>query len=349
MTGQAAPDGSTTPLLQPQPSQSSPASPLQWLRLQWRLVRRPRIESGWATLCGAGHAHNQDAVLAAAPLFAVADGVGGGSAGELASSQLLAWCREIPRGVWRRPDTLAARLRQADAALAQALQELNPGGRSATTFAGAWVGNDGRGCIAHFGDSRILLLRPQAGAWQCTALTVDQTYANLGEPPPPGGHPDDPARMVGVGAAGEPAVAALRLRENDWLLLWSDGLHRFVPMPLLAGLCQRGADSSLPRLAQDLAQQALARGSHDDISVLLVRRNPLGGARAGFWLAAGLVALASVVAVLATRTLGGAATSPGPAPGAAPSAAAPLLPPSETSAPPGTSPALPVPPPPPRR
>ncbi|HLL20355.1 MAG TPA: PP2C family serine/threonine-protein phosphatase [Rubrivivax sp.] len=343
MTRQAAPDGSTTPLLRPPPRQSAPTSPLQWLQLQWQLARRPRIESGWATLCGAGHAHNQDAVLAAAPLFAVADGVGGGSAGELASSQLLAWCREIPRAVWRRPEALAARLRQADGALAQALHELSPGGRSATTFAGAWVGNDGRGCIAHFGDSRILRLRPQAGLWQCTALTVDQTYANLGEQPPPGGHPDDPARMVGVGAAGEPVVATLRLRENDWLLLCSDGLHRFVPMPLLAGLCQRAADSSLTRLAQDLAQQALARGSHDDISVLLVRRNPVGGARAGFWLVAGMVALASVVGVLTTRTLGGAPTSSGPAPGPAASAAAPLLPPLETSAPLGTSPALPVP------
>ena len=31
-------------------------------------------------------------------------------------------------------------------------------------------------------------------------LTCDDTFRHLGEPPPPGGAPDDPARMVGNGA-----------------------------------------------------------------------------------------------------------------------------------------------------
>ena len=301
MTPASGPDGSATPLRQQRVEPVPPSTPLQWLRQQWRLARRPRIESGWASVCGAGHARNQDAVLAAAPLFAVADGVGGGSAGELASSQLLAWCRDVQPSAWRRPDTLAAKLRQADSALADALRRLNPGGRSATTFAGAWLGPDGRGCIAHIGDSRILQLRPRRGEWQCSAMTVDQTYANLGETPPAGGQPDDPARMVGVGAAGDPAVARLRLRENEWLLLCSDGLHRFVPAPLLAARCRLGAGSALQTLAQDLAQTALARGSRDDISVLLVRRNPVAGARAAFWLAAAAVAVAAVIAAVATR------------------------------------------------
>ncbi|HLL10329.1 MAG TPA: PP2C family protein-serine/threonine phosphatase [Rubrivivax sp.] len=341
-------DGSATPLMQPPAGSPGPATPLQWLRQQWRLARRPRIESGWASLCGAGHARNQDAVIAAPPLFAVADGVGGGSAGELASSELLAWCRDIPPKVWRRPQALSARLRHADAALAQTLQTLHPGGRSATTFAGAWLGQDGRGCIAHVGDSRILRLQPQpTGEWHCTALTVDHTYANLGEQPPAGGDPDDPARMVGVGAAGEPAVASLRLRENEWLLLCSDGLHRFVPMPLLARLCQRGAgSSSLQALAQELARCALARGSHDDISVLLVRRNPLGGARKPFWLAAAAVAVFAGTALVGTAASRMAADDrddaaraadngqPGPASAASLAASGP---PTLASAPPATA------------
>jgi serine/threonine protein phosphatase PrpC len=288
------PDDAVTPLV-PQRLPPAPRHGMaDGLRAQWSLARRPRIESGWASVCGVGHERNQDAVLAAAPLFAVADGVGGGSAGELASSQMLAWCRAIAPADWRRPEALAAALRASDAALANALARLNPGGRSATTFAGAWLRRSGRGLVAHVGDSRVLHLRPRPGAWQLTRLTDDQTYAQLGEPPPDGSRPDDPARMVGVGAIGEPPVAPLRLRENDWLLLCSDGLHRYVPEAALAAACQRAADAPLHAVAQQLAQAAAQAGSRDDISVLLVRLNPRGGARTPFWLA---LAVTSIMAL----------------------------------------------------
>ena len=326
------PEDAVTPLVQQRLGPAPHRSAADWLKLQWALARRPRIESGWASVCGAGHERNQDAVLAAAPLFAVADGVGGGSAGELASSQMLTWCRAIQPADWRRPEVLAAKLRESDAALAGALQRLNPGGRSATTFAGAWLRSSGHGVVAHVGDSRVLQLRPRSGAWQLTRLTVDQTYANLGELAPEGGRPDDPARMVGVGAIGQPPVARIRLRENDWLLLCSDGLHRFVPEPTLAALGQRAVAAPLHDLAQQLAEAAAQAGSRDDISVLLVRRNPLGGARIPFWLAL----VASVVAALAllagTLIAQGDATGDMPAPVAAASAlsaagsAAPLSP-----------------------
>ena len=293
------PEDAVTPLVRQRIAPAPRRSAADWLRRHWALARRPRIESGWASVCGVGHERNQDAVLAAAPLFAVADGVGGGSAGELASSQMLAWCRAIQLANWQRPEALAAKLRESDAALADALERLNPGGRSATTFAGAWLRRSGHGMVAHVGDSRVLQLRPRPGAWQLTRLTVDQTYGNLGELPPEGSRADDPARMVGVGAIGEPPVVRLRLRENDWLLLCSDGLYRFVPEPTLAALCQCAVDAPLHTLAQQFAQVAAQAGSRDDISVLLVRLNPLGGARILFWLAFA----ASLIAALAMRVL----------------------------------------------
>ncbi|MDP9912399.1 serine/threonine protein phosphatase PrpC [Variovorax boronicumulans] len=296
MTARYTPsEDAVTPLVQHRFMPAPRRSMTGWLRHQWSLVRRPRIESGWASLCGAGHERNQDAVLAADPLFAVADGVGGGSAGELASSQMLAWSRAIQPADWRSPEALAAKLREADAALANALERLSPGGRSATTFAGAWLRRSGHGLVAHVGDSRVMQLHPRPGAWRVTRLTADQTYANLSEVPPEGSRPDDPARMVGVGAIGEPPVKRLRLGENDWLLLSSDGLHRFVSESTLVALCQRDAATPLQEIAQQLAQAAVQAGSRDDISVLLVRRNPLGGARTPFWLALA----ASVIAALA--------------------------------------------------
>ena len=295
--GPTPPDDAITPLVRRRISPAARLGPADWLRRQWLLARQPRIECGWASVCGAGHERNQDAVLAAAPLFAVADGVGGGSAGELASSEMLAWCRMIEPADWRSPKALAAKLRESDAALAGALERLNPGGRSATTFAGAWLRGNGHGVVAHVGDSRVLQLRPRPGAWRMTRLTTDQTYAYLDEVPPEGGRPDDPARMIGVGAIGEPPVERLRLRESDWLLLCSDGLHRFVPEPTLAALCQRAAATPLHDLAQQLAQAAVQAGSRDDISVLLVRLNPLGGARVPFWLGLAASTIAAVVLI----------------------------------------------------
>lgn len=276
----------------------------QGWRAQWRRLRRPAIESGYASLCGSHHGRNQDAVLAHAPLFAVADGVGGGSAGELASSQLLAWCRDIAPTIWRDAAALAQRLQAADAVLAERLRDLHTQGPSATTFAGAWLDAKGRGHIAHVGDARILLGQPGPPVppgWQVRAITQDQTYAHLGEAPPPGGSPDDPARMVGVGVIGLPPVATIHLAEGQWLMLCSDGAHRFLPPTLIAALWAQAERRAAPlgAVAQQLAQAAQAAGSRDDISVLLVRRNPRWGLRrAAWWVLAGALALVALLVAL---------------------------------------------------
>lgn len=306
------------------------------LHRRWALelaqLRRPTIESAWASLRGVGHSRNQDAVLAAPPLFAVADGVGGGKAGELASSQMLAWCRLIGPDIWRHAERLAQHLRGADAAVAAGVQALNPGGPSATTFAGVWLGGNGRGQHAHVGDVRILALDADRHGIQVKALTRDQTYAEMGEAAPPGGHAGDPARMVGVGAMGQPPVQAVSLAEGRMLLLCSDGFHRFVSPETLAGHVAQGQRRSWPleRLAQTLAQLAQDGGSHDDVTVLLVRRNPRWGVRRGLWLALAGAATATALALLASAVggspfgtfFGGAA---GPIAGASTAASVPAL------------------------
>ena len=252
---------------------------------QWRLARRPRLEHGWSSLCGTSHSRNQDAVVADPPLFAVADGVGGGGAGELASSQMLAWCQSVPKAAWSDEVALAAWITQADEVLAKSLQALNPTGLSATIFAAAWVKPNGRGHIVHVGDARILQARARQGTWQIQQLTEDHTYANVGESPPAGGSDEDPARMVGVGVIGSPPVHKIRLLEGEMLLFCSDGLHKFISPARMAEIVGRfgGLSQSLELVAKDMAHAALHAGSSDDISVLLVRRNPRFGARAVFW------------------------------------------------------------------
>ena len=277
------------------PPANNDSTPIRSVALRHRRFA-PIIECAWVSLRGKGHDRNQDAVLVAHPLYAVADGVGGGSAGELASSSMLEYCRAIPRRTSRNADCLSKCLEQADEALSRNLREYtsNP---SATTFAGVWLNRCGKGVLAHVGDARILHVLIQKEGSIVTQLTQDQTYGNLGETPPVGGKRDDPARMIGVGAAGVPPVKSVQLGEGELLVLCTDGLHRFVTTPVLVDYFQRGrgGQQSLAQLANSLAQAAREAGSQDDISVLLVRRNALFWARWPYW-----AALAGVLFVLST-------------------------------------------------
>ena len=246
----------------------------------------------WAAVSrrGSRGGANEDAVLARPPhFFGVADGVGSGSHGEVASQVALRYCAAAQD---LRPEALVRQVWDADAAVATALAALSdrPG---ATTLVALWLrGRSAR--LLHVGDARGLLFRRDwRGRWRLLWRTEDQTYAAMGEPPPQRGDASDPCRMVGTGAVGEPALRRFRLGRHDLLLLCSDGLHRHVPGPALTGMVCAGlrAGLDLDVLARRLVSQAAGSGSTDDITVLLLRR--AASYRAWLWLAvAGLAALA---------------------------------------------------------
>ena len=119
--------------------------------------------------------------------------------------------------------------------------------------------------ILRVGDARLYHFAGQALA----ALTSDQTYASVGEAPPEGATPDDPARMVGTGFTGRPEVVSLRMEPDDVLLLCSDGLHRGLPDASMAELLGQCGD--LGTCALRMCQRARRAGSDDDITVLLAR------------------------------------------------------------------------------
>src|SRR5205814_8968280 len=59
-------------------------------------------------------------------------------------------------------------------------------------------------------------------------LTHDDTFAHLGETPPAGGSPHDPARMVGNGATTGANAAVHDLGRDDVIVLCSDGVHKHL-------------------------------------------------------------------------------------------------------------------------
>lgn len=234
------------------------------------------------------HCHGQDSPIQAA-LLAVADGVGGGARGDIASAALAAHCVGMPEALLGNQEAMAQWLQLAEAQVQHQLRQVSysPG---ASTLAAAWLWPEPptlarqhspaqstwhksyptgmQGYLLRIGDARLYTYDGQ----HVTTLTKDQTYAHLRETPPDGATPDDPARMVGTGFTGELELVPLHLPPGHTLLLCSDGLHRGLDEPAMAALLQ-GSDD-LAATALQLAQAARLAGSEDDISVLLARCAP---------------------------------------------------------------------------
>jgi PPM family protein phosphatase len=128
-------------------------------------------------------------------------------------------------------------------------------------------------------------------------LTRDDTYGHLGERPPPGGSPDDPARMIGNGAVTDPNTALAALGRDEMLVLVSDGVHKYVDPEAMARLLRD--DAPLVCRCLRLVQAARTNGSEDDATVLVIHRRAQPRARTwrhGAALFAALVAAALLFA-----------------------------------------------------
>ncbi len=236
------------------------------------------LTAAYASQAGRDHAHNEDACshapTAERPGFCgVADGVGGGAHGDVASRVLLAHCAQAPRETFSNPDRLVDWLNRADVRVREAIAARTRR-TGAATLAAAWFPSQRTACLLNVGDCRVYQLRPRRDGYVIRQLTVDQTYASFSQQPPPDGSPEDPARMVGVGAVGIPPVVKARIRARELLLLCSDGVHKFVAPDEMAGIVSNGLRSgdSLRTVCDRLVHAARRNGSRDDASALLVLR-----------------------------------------------------------------------------
>jgi PPM family protein phosphatase len=248
-----------------------------------RAAWRGGLEYGAASRWGSHHPENEDSYLlptGSGMPIAVADGVGGGARGKVASQvmttriklltpALLADPRQLRTWLLASDDTVAAEIaRRAD----------RPG---ATTFVAAVPSRHGRRwAVTWAGDCRAYRLTA-ANVLQC--LTRDDTYGNLAEIPPAGASPDDPARMVGNGAVDQANLRAIALAEGEILFLCSDGVHRFVPGEQIVAIMR--AAGGLDQCCRRLTAAAHLNGGHDDATVVAVERHRwFGVSHAPRWL-----------------------------------------------------------------
>lgn len=244
----------------------------------WRW--RGGLFAGACSVVGIYHRNNEDSFRffpgPRSPRFCgVADGVGGGSHGDLASSAVLDHCAAAPPKVMRDPKALSRWLATADTVVRERVASRGdrPG---AATLVGAWFYQQHRAYVSHIGDCRLYKLMPGASGYWIEQITLDQTYGNLGLNPPEGGSPDDPAHMIGVGAMGTPPIVDINLQEGEFLLFCSDGLHKFVQPDVLAHILfeEDSLGKTESEICQALVNAAKQAKSHDDITALLLSHRP---------------------------------------------------------------------------
>ncbi|HZO36856.1 MAG TPA: Stp1/IreP family PP2C-type Ser/Thr phosphatase [Solirubrobacteraceae bacterium] len=214
---------------------------------------------------------NEDAHFARAPLFAIADGMGGAQAGEVASGIAI---EVLAAGISPGPDSaeelLVARIREANGRIHElSISDRDHAGMG-TTATAAYVGPD-EVSIVHVGDSRAYLLRD--GVLQ--RLTQDHSlveeFVRQGKLTPEEAE-EHPQRSIITRALGaEPDVEVDRVniggRAGDVFLLCSDGLTSMISETLIAELIT--ASATLDDAARVLVDAANEAGGRDNITVVL--------------------------------------------------------------------------------
>jgi serine/threonine protein phosphatase PrpC len=218
---------------------------------------------------------NEDAVLSRPELgvWAVADGMGGHDAGEVASALVVESLAKLGPGL--APAERAAAAGRALAGVNKlliAMASEGSGGRTIGSTVVALLAGEAAFVCLWAGDSRIY--RARAGALQ--QLTRDhslvQELVDLGEIAQADAerHPNANVitRAVGVDATLELDTVEGDVRSGDVFLLASDGLTRLVSdAELLAGL--QGA--VLEETADSFLSTCLDRGAPDNVSLVILR------------------------------------------------------------------------------
>jgi len=247
-----------------------------------------------ATDVGRVRDHNEDNFLADRNLglFAVADGMGGHAAGEVASTLAVQTLRtflsahrdvlELARGLSEESEGLEEAQRRVlsllEDAVHRASQEIwraaqvDEGKRGMGTTLSALLLGEHFGYIAHVGDSRIYLLR----MGEVQQLTEDHSLVNAllkegrlkPEDVPNVDFKNAVTRAVGVYEGVDVDTLVFPVLPGDQFLLASDGLTGYLESQELPAYMNKEDVKSIP---PQLIQLANERGGKDNITSVVVR------------------------------------------------------------------------------
>lgn len=235
-----------------------------------------QLALSWAaqTNTGLKRSGNQDSYLAAAPVFAVADGMGGHAAGDEASAAVVMRLAEYMSGDFASTDDIARALRQASDDIGEIAGSHDRAG-SGTTVTGIALTIQGRRpywAVFNIGDSRVYSLVDGV----LTQVTVDhsavQAMVDAGRITAleAESHPNRNiiTRAVGFGKNPVPDLWFIPVSEGARLLICSDGLTKEVDVDLIRLLLAEATDAD--DAAGLLLEAALAAGGRDNVTTLVV-------------------------------------------------------------------------------
>ena len=213
--------------------------------------------------------HNEDSLVVTPPLFAVADGMGGHAAGEVASEIAVRVLSELAP---EHPDgeALGRAIEEANRAVIQAAREGRGRQGMGTTMTAAMLEGE-RLVIAQVGDSRAYLLH-QGKLQQLTrdhSLMADMIEAGQLTPEEARTHPQRSVitRALGSDAHLHPDIYEINVETGDRLLICSDGLSGMIFDDQIENTLRRVQDPQ--RCASQLVNEAIAAGGHDNVTVIV--------------------------------------------------------------------------------
>jgi PPM family protein phosphatase len=221
---------------------------------------------------------NEDAAYARAPVFVVADGMGGAQAGEVASRIAIEAFEQGLPDDGSPEERLASRVREANHQIYERSRADRGRAGMGTTLTAAYV-DDAHVAIAHVGDSRAYLFRDG------TLQRLTQDHSLVDELVRRGKLTEEqaaehPQRSIITRALGpEPDVEVdtwtYPARAGDVILLCSDGLTSMISEERVREILE--SQHNLEAVADALINEANEAGGRDNITVVLFRLEEAGG------------------------------------------------------------------------
>ncbi|QCB49490.1 serine/threonine-protein phosphatase [Rhodococcus sp. PAMC28707] len=219
---------------------------------------------------GLVRSNNEDSVYAGARLLALADGMGGHAAGEVASQLMIAALAHLDDD--EPGDDLLGKLeaatREGNASIADQVEdepELDGMGTTLTAilFAGKKIG------LVHIGDSRAYMLRDTKLSQITRDDTFVQSLVDEGRITPEQAHTHPQRSLIMRALTGneiEPTLTVREVRAGDRYLLCSDGLSDVVSDETIENTMNEG---DCAESADRLIELALRSGGPDNVTVVV--------------------------------------------------------------------------------